>query len=424
MVEVWKSMNHLNLSKYKCSNLGRIKIEKSDRVLRTPVNNLGYMRTSLVTDKNETKSFSVHRLVYQSFNDTSISSNIMIDHIDRNRVNNNINNLREVSVTENNNNRNRPEGQTSKGRRIVQLSMDNEYIQTCNISEGIVSLNYPRRNRTVGQGISNACKKSNGNMDKGEIDCYKEYKGFRWVFEEDYYGNLPYEIWKPLQIDQIIVQLSNKGRVKMPSGNITYGYEETQYANPETGNYKCVMIAQKTYKVHILVMKAFVPMPDIYKNNSERIVVDHINELKSDNRLENLRWSTNTENLEYKFAVSVIKIEYDEYTEKETIIDQYPSYKKAGIANGYSGKKISEWCAKNIPDPKGFYWKYVDSNHENPKRSGRRVNVYDKNKTLIDTYESLIEAGHATNISHRTVQQLCKNKIKNPENYLYSFEYA
>jgi hypothetical protein len=46
----------------------------------------------------------------------------------------------------------------------------------------------------------------------------------------------------------------------------------------------------KRFKVHRLVAKAFLD------NNENKSCIDHINNIKTDNRLENLRWCSYTEN--------------------------------------------------------------------------------------------------------------------------------
>ena len=54
--------------------------------------------------------------------------------------------------------------------------------------------------------------------------------------------------------------------------------------------YQRVHIGNKLYSVHRLIALAFIPNPD----NLE--TVDHVNEIKTDNRPENLRWMTAGEN--------------------------------------------------------------------------------------------------------------------------------
>lgn len=61
------------------------------------------------------------------------------------------------------------------------------------------------------------------------------------------------------------------------------------YQNPVTKYYVARTIHPPVY-IHRLVALAFIPNPENGR------VVDHINRVKTDNRVENLRWVTHSEN--------------------------------------------------------------------------------------------------------------------------------
>lgn len=61
-----------------------------------------------------------------------------------------------------------------------------------------------------------------------------------------------------------------------------------------TGYYNyCIYINNeaKYYNVHRLVAEAFIPNPD------NKPCIDHINTIRTDNRIQNLRWVTQSENM-------------------------------------------------------------------------------------------------------------------------------
>lgn len=57
----------------------------------------------------------------------------------------------------------------------------------------------------------------------------------------------------------------------------------------------------KTTFLHILLAKAFIPNPD---NKPE---INHINGIKTDNRLENLEWVTHSENMKHAYKMQLMK---------------------------------------------------------------------------------------------------------------------
>ena len=69
------------------------------------------------------------------------------------------------------------------------------------------------------------------------------------------------------------------------------GYEWTKGCKAKDG-YRIVRIDGKMIYVHRLVAEAFLP------NTENKRTVDHINRVRDDNRVQNLRWATQKEQME------------------------------------------------------------------------------------------------------------------------------
>jgi len=107
------------------------------------------------------------------------------------------------------------------------------------------------------------------------------------------------EVWRPVQGYKGLYEVSDKGRVRSLK---RYGRKNTILLNPKTrpDGYRMVCLRKESGKncfVHRLVLRAFTenPNPEIYNQ------VNHINSIRSDNRIENLEWSNNSLNQRHSF---------------------------------------------------------------------------------------------------------------------------
>lgn len=105
------------------------------------------------------------------------------------------------------------------------------------------------------------------------------------------------ETWKVFRkSNRGIYEVSNMGRIRLQT---TAGTMKLICSYPSGGNkssrYPCLSFNDSKY-VHRIVAEAFIANPDNLP------CVDHINGDKTDNRVENLRWVSYSQNMTYFYA--------------------------------------------------------------------------------------------------------------------------
>ena len=170
------------------------------------------------------------------------------------------------------------------------------------------------------------------------------------------------EIWKDIPNYEGIYQVSNLGQVKSLKRPHRLKEKILKLWVTRNGYYRVELWKQsikKEYFVHRLVWIAFngqIP---------ENMQVNHINEVKTDNRLKNLNlmtckentnWGTRTERQAKKLSKVVLQ-----FTLEDILIKEYPSIRQAERENGFSHQNIVNCCNGKQKTAYNYIWKYKEN---------------------------------------------------------------
>lgn len=150
------------------------------------------------------------------------------------------------------------------------------------------------------------------------------------------------EIWKSVVGYEGYYEVSNLGNVRALERVICDGTIRParirKLCNDGLG-YKHVSLGKnglnRTVKVHRLVAKAFIPNPE------NKPFLDHINTIRSDNRVENLRWVTPKEN-----NANILSIKKAKYTLKMNAFrGKINNGARSILEYDLNGNFIKEWVS-------------------------------------------------------------------------------
>lgn len=333
----------------------------------------------------------VHKLIFVSFNG-EVGENKVIDHIDRNKLNNTIENLRAVSRSENALNRVRKQPQSNK---VIAISVCNENDIICfenrheaaeyfDISESIIRYYIKKQTNCNGYILTwdNQISNLSGYKPVGVIKGYD--------FGSKYLAN---------NEGTIITGFS--GIYRTVRQQDLSGYKAVTLKNK--GNSKGEM-------VHRIVAKLFLPNGE--ENYNTSLVVNHLNENKFDNRAINLEWTTRKDNSVYSCAKKVLQICPKTYN----IINNFISIAEAGKHININKGVVQALKSGGLCG--GFYWVYETDKHQikdkiklerckQPTR-WKSVSQIDVNTgEVIKTFKSISEAGNEVGANPR-VSGICR----------------
>ena len=329
-------------SKYEITRCGKVRNIVSKQVLAQQLTPRGYMRLSLNCDNGKRLPRTLHQLLALTYlpNPNGYKE---IDHIDRNRSNNELGNLRWANRTMQNRNRapvnldicHRPIWQLStSGERLKKFASVKEAAEHFKVSVGL--LYDVLRKRQV--------YTSAGNISYKQTAC-----GYKWEFCDEAANLYLNEEWRPLPTeifpDCEDIMVSNMGRYKRPNGHIID-------TNRVQDHYVGIVLNGKCCKAHRVVASVFC-----YNDDPERkTICIHKNGNMHDNRSSNLEWVTpsenskhahrtglcpNTRKVEQRDANGTVKAIHDNIGKCAVAVEiSHPTLRK--IIDGYKSKVTSD----------------------------------------------------------------------------------
>lgn len=175
------------------------------------------------------------------------------------------------------------------------------------------------------------------------------------------------EIWKDIKGYEGLYKVSNYGRVKSLNYNKTKKEKELKLYKNKKGYFSVNLYLNKKIHsklVHRLVAETFIPNP---KNKPQ---VNHIDGDKTNDKVDNLEWVTNKENVIHSWKTGLSKKKYgkqtnckkvNQYTLTGDFIKTWDSIKDASKDLKIDSSHISKCCKqrKYHKTTGGYIWRYT-----------------------------------------------------------------
>jgi hypothetical protein len=366
--EYWKDIVGYETN-YKISTFGNIYSKSLNQLFSMGESSHDYNTVELYDkDKNRDRYF-VHVLVAQHFikkpikdpNDTGAKEPNRVDHIDSNKKNNNITNLRWVTLSENSlaHNASKPK------KAIIQYTVKDGIIKEWSSIVEILESDKKYNRTTLQSAINGNMYSAYGHRWRYKVPPVKKEKDVT-IKQGEVFMNIG--IFKGKDFSKYNV--SNCGKVQtvetkliLSPGLSTCGYHVVSLSYDVIIDGEKVTL-QSMQKVHRLVAFKFCPNADVSLNDK----VNHIDENKLNNHFSNLEWTTHIGNVTHSCGKKINQINL----KTEEVLKTFDSIAEAARAmNVTSTSAIRGVISERKKSAYGYKWAYA-IDKDNPKLNPKK----------------------------------------------------
>ena len=240
-------------------------------------------------------------------------------------------------------------------------------------------------------------------------EIWKDIEGYEGIYQVSSFGRVR-------SLDRMVIMRNGRSRIKrgqiLKERRTKHGYVRVQLG------------VNNDQYIHRLVASTFI-------SNSDNLPqVNHKDENKSNNRVDNLEWCDNVYNINYgtaKERLSDISSTrpIKQLTLEGELVAEYKGVIDAVRKTGYKEAPIRECCNHKTHTAYGFIWEYKNSTGVPPRvrKRDKGVEQYSLDGKFIASYRNTTEAWKATGVFHSNIRSCCRGLYKQAGGYIWKYKH-